>query len=44
MRNVLDKIVNKIKTQILSSITFFEYPAVYEIMSKKIGGARGGHK
>ena len=34
MRNVLDKIVEKIKTQILCSITFSENRDIYEIMSK----------
>jgi hypothetical protein len=35
MRNVLDKVVEKIKTHILYSLTFFsESRAVYEILSK----------
>jgi hypothetical protein len=38
--NVLDKIVEKIKTQILCSIRFFENCAVCQLMSKKYGGAR----
>jgi len=37
MRNVLDKIVEKTKTHILCSITFFsENRAIYEIMWKNI--------
>jgi len=32
IRNILDKAVAKIKTQILSSVTFFEKLAVHEIM------------
>ena len=35
MRNVLDKVVEKIKTHVLYSLTFFsENRAVYEIMWK----------
>jgi hypothetical protein len=36
MRNVSDKIVQKIKTHILCSITFPENRAVYEIMWKHV--------
>jgi hypothetical protein len=36
MRNVPDKIVEKIKQLILRSITFVENRAVYEIMWKNI--------
>jgi hypothetical protein len=36
MRNVLDRIVEKIKTHILCSITFFWKCAVYEIMPKNV--------
>jgi hypothetical protein len=36
MRNVSDKLVEKMKTRILYSITFFENRTVYEIMSKNI--------
>jgi hypothetical protein len=36
MRNVLEKIVDKIKTHVLCSVTFFENHAVYEIMSKNL--------
>ena len=36
MRNVLGKIVDKFKPQILCSITFFENCAVYEIMQKNV--------
>jgi hypothetical protein len=36
MRNVSDKIVDKIKTHILCSVKFFENHAVYEIMCKNI--------
>jgi hypothetical protein len=36
MRNVLDKVVEKIKTDILYSITFFETRAVCGIMSKTL--------
>jgi hypothetical protein len=32
MRNVSDKIVEKIKTHILGSVTFFENPVDFEIM------------
>jgi len=40
MTNVSNKIVGKIKTHILCSITFFsENLAVYEIMWKKYGRA-----
>ena len=34
--NVSNKIVEKIKTHILRSVTFFENPAVYEIMRKNV--------
>jgi len=34
MRNLSDKVVEKIKTHISLSITFFENSAVYEIMWK----------
>jgi hypothetical protein len=36
MRNVTDKFAEKIKTQILYPIIFFEIRAVYEIMWKSI--------
>jgi hypothetical protein len=36
MINILCKFVEKIKTHILCSITFFENRAVYEIMSKNM--------
>ena len=36
MRNVLNYVVEKIKTHILCSITFFENCAVYEVMSKNV--------
>ena len=36
MRNVLNKVVEKIKTHILCSITFSDNRTVYEIMSKTI--------
>jgi hypothetical protein len=36
MRNILDKIVEKIKTHILRSKTFFENSVIYEIMSKSM--------
>ena len=36
MRNVFDKVVEKMKTHILYSIIFFENRTVYEIMSKNI--------
>ena len=41
MQNALDKIVEKIKTHIYVQKLFFENRAVYEITSKKYGGARG---
>jgi hypothetical protein len=42
MRNALDKIVEKIKTHILYSITFFsENHDVYEIMSENVVGLEG---
>ena len=37
MRNVLDRVVEKVTAYILCSITFFsKYRAVYEIMSKNL--------
>jgi hypothetical protein len=36
MRNISDKVVKKIKTHILCSITTFENRVVYEIMWKNI--------
>jgi hypothetical protein len=36
------KVVEKIRTHILWSITFSENRAVYEMMWKKYGGARQG--
>jgi hypothetical protein len=36
MKNVFDKVVEKIKTHILYSITFLENHNVYEIMSKNM--------
>jgi len=36
MRNVSDKIVGKIKTNILCSITFFENGVIHEIIWKNI--------
>jgi hypothetical protein len=36
MRNVSDKICRKNKTHVIYSTTFFENPAVYEIMWKNI--------
>jgi hypothetical protein len=44
MRNVLDKLVEKIKTHVLSSITFF--PKIVQFMSfvERYGGTRGAHK
>jgi hypothetical protein len=36
MRNILGKFVEKIKTHLLCSITFFENRAVYEIMWKNM--------
>ena len=36
MRNVLDKVVEKIKTHILCSITFYENRAAYDIISKNV--------
>ena len=42
MRNVLDKSLQKIKTHILYSITFFpENLAVYDIMSKNMVEPKG---
>jgi hypothetical protein len=42
MGNVLHKIVEKMKTHILCSITFFpENRTVYEIMSKNMAGTDG---
>ena len=40
MRKVSDKFVEKIKTHILCSLPFYENRSIYEIMSKKCGGAR----
>jgi len=36
MRNVSENVVEKIKTHILCSVTFFEYRVIYEIMWKNI--------
>ena len=36
MRNVSEKIVEKIKTHIFCSMTFLKYRAVYEVMWKDI--------
>jgi len=36
MRNVSRKVVQNIKTHVSYSVTFFESPAVYEIMWKSI--------
>jgi hypothetical protein len=41
VRNVPDKVVEKIKTQILCSVTFSENSTLYEIMSKNVVDQRG---
>jgi hypothetical protein len=40
MRNVLDKVVEKMNTHILCLITFSENRAIYEIMSKNVATLR----
>jgi hypothetical protein len=39
MRNVLDKVIEKIKTHFYVQYFFSENPAVYEIMWKNMAGA-----
>jgi hypothetical protein len=44
MRNVLDKVVEKIKTHFTFNNIFFENHAVYEIMSKNMVEPEGSQK